>query len=162
LFFLAISFPPLKRRAIFTRPACPGLAHISANQFKSAFISVELFGRPTPVASVMETFWTCRLFLGNATNWYARLTISATMKNLTDPTWIQAKGILFLLLGLLAGTLLLLEHPSLRIALLLVLTVWCFCRFYYFAFYVIQHYVDPNYKFSGLLSFASYLIRRQR
>jgi hypothetical protein len=25
-----------------------------------------------------------------------------------------------------------------------------FCRFYYFAFYVIEHYVDPGYRFSGL------------
>ena len=84
------------------------------------------------------------------------------MKNLTNAAWIKAKGILFLFLGLLAGTLLVLEHPSVRIALLLVLTVWCFCRFYYFAFYVIEHYVDPNYRFSGLLSFATYLVRRQQ
>jgi hypothetical protein len=84
------------------------------------------------------------------------------MKNLTNPAWIKVKGILFLFLGLLAGALLLFEHPSRRIALLLILTIWCFCRFYYFAFYVIEHYVDPNYRFSGLLSFASYLVRRQR
>jgi hypothetical protein len=32
----------LKRRAILIRPAGAGLAPISANQFKSAFISVEL------------------------------------------------------------------------------------------------------------------------
>jgi hypothetical protein len=30
------------------RPACAGLAHISANQFKSAFISVELLVVATP------------------------------------------------------------------------------------------------------------------
>jgi hypothetical protein len=84
------------------------------------------------------------------------------MKNLTNPAWIKVKGILFLFLGLLAGTLLFFEHPSIRIALLLTLTVWCFCRFYYFAFYVIEHYVDPNYRFSGLLSLAGYLIRKQQ
>jgi hypothetical protein len=47
-FFSQISFPPLKRWAIFMRPACAGLAHISANQFKSAFISVELLVVATP------------------------------------------------------------------------------------------------------------------
>jgi hypothetical protein len=41
LAYLPIS-PPLKPRAIFIRPADAGLAPISANQFKSAFISVEL------------------------------------------------------------------------------------------------------------------------
>jgi len=28
--------------------------------------------------------------------------------------------------------------------------------YYYFAFYVIQHYVDPAYRFSGLWSFVCY------
>jgi hypothetical protein len=39
----------------------------------------------------------------------------------------------------------------------LALSVWCFCRFYYFAFYVIEHYVDPGYRFAGLWSFVRYL-----
>ena len=45
---------------------------------------------------------------------------------------------------------------------LLAVTVWCFCRFYYFAFYVIEHYVDPGYRFSGLWSFALYLLSKRR
>jgi len=69
------------------------------------------------------------------------------------------KGGLFLLLGLFAGTLILFQRPTLQLAGLLIITVWAFCRFYYFAFYVIEHYVDPTYKFTGLLSFARYLIR---
>jgi len=84
------------------------------------------------------------------------------MKNLTNPTWIKAKGILFLLVGLAASTLLILEHPTWKIALLLALAVWCFCRCYYFAFYVIEKYVDPSYKFSGLWSFARYLIQKRK
>ena len=81
------------------------------------------------------------------------------MRDLTSPGWIKAKGILFLLVGILASVLLILEHPSWRIALLLALAVWCFCRFYYCAFYVIEKYVDPGYKFSGLGSFLRYLVR---
>lgn len=30
--------------------------------------------------------------------------------------------------------------------------LWGFCRAYYFAFYVIEKYVDPGYQFSGLAS----------
>ena len=82
------------------------------------------------------------------------------MKDLTNPTWIKAKGILFLLVGLAASTLLILEHPTWKIALLLAVAVWCFCRFYYFAFYVIEKYVDPGFRFSGLGSFARYLMKR--
>ena len=81
------------------------------------------------------------------------------MQNLT-PTGIKLKGLLFLLLGLLSGALLVLEHATLKVGLLLALTIWVFCRFYYFAFYVIEHYIDPNYRFSGLLSFVRYLVLR--
>jgi hypothetical protein len=84
------------------------------------------------------------------------------MKDLTSPTWIKLKGILFLALGILAAVLLVLEQPNWKVAVLLVVTVWCFCRFYYFAFYVIEKYVDPGYKFSGLWSFVCYLFENRR
>jgi hypothetical protein len=82
------------------------------------------------------------------------------MRNLTNPAWIKVKGALFLLLGLLASTLILIQRPTLQMGVLLVIVIWPFCRFYYFAFYVIEHYVDPTYRFTGLLSFARYLIGR--
>lgn len=84
------------------------------------------------------------------------------MKDLTDARWIKLKGILFLLVGILATALLLLEAPTLKVTVFLALAIWCFCRFYYFAFYVIEHYVDPGYKFSGLWSFARYLMSNHR
>ena len=83
------------------------------------------------------------------------------MKDLTSPFWIKLKGILFLVVGLLASALLILEKPDLKVGVLLAIAVWCFCRFYYFAFYVIEHYVDPGYRFSGLWSFAVYLIQKK-
>jgi hypothetical protein len=84
------------------------------------------------------------------------------MKELTDPRWIKAKGVLFLVAGLAASVLLVAEHPEIRVVLLLSIAVWCFCRAYYFAFYVIEHYVDPSYRFSGLWSFVSYILSRPR
>ncbi len=84
------------------------------------------------------------------------------MKDLTNPAWTKAKGFLFLSLGLLSATLLFFEHPTAKVALLLTLAVWSFCRFYYFAFYVIERYVDPHYRFSGLLAVARYLIEKRR
>ena len=81
------------------------------------------------------------------------------MKNLTSASWIKAKGMLFLVIGLFAAVLLLLEHPTWKTGALLAVSIWCFCRFYYFAFYVIERYVDSNYKFSGLGSFLVYLVK---
>lgn len=83
------------------------------------------------------------------------------LRDLTDPRWIKVKGALFLFLGLLAAGLLLARHASLIDAALLLISVWSFCRAYYFAFYVIEHYVDPGYKFSGLGSFVRYLRRKK-
>jgi len=84
------------------------------------------------------------------------------MKDLSNPFWIKLKGILFLLIGCVAAALVFLDSPTLKTALLLALAIWSFCRFYYFAFYVIEKYVDSTYKFSGLISFARYLIQRRR
>ncbi len=84
------------------------------------------------------------------------------MKELRHPNLIKLKGVLFLVVGLLAGLLLVLEHPTLKMLLLLCVCVWCFCRAYYFAFYVIEHYVDPTYRFSGLGSFLRYLWQRKQ
>lgn len=84
------------------------------------------------------------------------------MKNLTNPRWIIIKGCLFLLLGLLAGGLLFWGHPTLRTGMLLAITVWAFCRFYYFVFYVIEGYVDSSYRFSGFLSFARWFLQHRK
>ncbi len=84
------------------------------------------------------------------------------MADLTNPRLIKLKGILFLFVGILSSVLLLIHAPNLTVALLLVIAIWSFCRFYYFAFYVIQHYVDPGFKFVGLWDFARYLIRRKK
>jgi hypothetical protein len=83
------------------------------------------------------------------------------MTDLRDHRWIYAKAALFLGIGAIASTLLIIESPSWRVAALLALAVWGFARAYYFAFYVIEHYVDPGYKFSGLWSFARYLRQRR-
>lgn len=83
------------------------------------------------------------------------------MADLKNPAVIWAKGLLFLLLGLLGAVLVVLEAPSVTIVVLLLLTVWAFCRFYYFAFYVIEHYVDSTYRFAGLLSFLQYAIHKR-
>lgn len=83
------------------------------------------------------------------------------MGDISDKRLLYIKGLLFLVGGFLAATLLLIECPSFQVALLLAVAVWCFARAYYFAFYVIEHYVDPGWRFSGLWSFFLYLLRKQ-
>jgi hypothetical protein len=81
------------------------------------------------------------------------------MTDLTNPAAIKIKGGLFFVAGVASAALLLLENLTIRTAVLLAISVWCFCRFYYFAFYVIEHYADPSYRFSGLFAFLRYLVQ---
>jgi hypothetical protein len=83
------------------------------------------------------------------------------MADLKNPKLIYAKGFLFLFAGVLAGGIVIADHPTLRTAALLALCVWSFARFYYFAFYVIEHYVDRSYRFASLTSLARYLLTRR-
>ena len=76
------------------------------------------------------------------------------MTDITNVRLIYVKGLLFLVTGLVAAGILLVQHFELMFVFLLVVSIWCFARFYYFAFYVIQHYVDDQYRFAGLGSFV--------
>ena len=84
------------------------------------------------------------------------------MGDLKDPRLIYLKGFLFLVAGILAGAAILLENFQVRTAFLLVITIWSFCRLYYFMFYVIEKYVDGKYRFAGLHSFLFYLFQKRR
>ncbi len=84
------------------------------------------------------------------------------MRDIKNPAAIWIKAILFVALGVTASVLLLIDVGTLKGALLLALSIWAFCRAYYFAFYVLEKYVDPGYRFSGLISFTRYLVRRKR
>ncbi|HVT79948.1 MAG TPA: hypothetical protein VHM90_04770 [Phycisphaerae bacterium] len=84
------------------------------------------------------------------------------MRDLKSSRLMLLKAILFVLIGALSTALLLWESPTLRTAALLALVIWSFARAYYFAFYVIEHYIDPTYKFAGLFSAARFLLTRPR
>jgi hypothetical protein len=70
--------------------------------------------------------------------------------NLTNPKLIKLKAALFLVIVVVASTLLLWRTPEITSALLLGVALWAACRSYYFAFYVLQHYVDPEFRYTGL------------
>ncbi|MCH1438038.1 MAG: hypothetical protein L7W43_00170 [Rubripirellula sp.] len=81
-------------------------------------------------------------------------------QDLTSSKWIYTKGFLLMLISLISAALILIQVPRWEILALLLICLWASCRSYYFAFYVIQHYVDPGYHFSGLFDFTRYLLNR--
>ncbi|PYV40729.1 MAG: hypothetical protein DMG06_19380 [Acidobacteria bacterium] len=84
------------------------------------------------------------------------------MRDLTSERAIHVKAALFLVLGALSSVLLILDNPRASTVVLLAVSVWAFARAYYYAFYVIEHYVDDRFRYSGLGSFIRYLVQRRR
>lgn len=84
------------------------------------------------------------------------------MGDIQSKRLIIIKGLLFVVLGVGAAGILLFKNWSWENAVLLGISIWAFARAYYFAFYVIEKYVDPSYRFAGLGSAVSFLVRRNR
>jgi hypothetical protein len=81
------------------------------------------------------------------------------MADLKNPRWMYAKAIMLLAIGVMTFGLLLMPQGLWGRIALQLLMVWAFARAYYFAFYVIEHYIDSGYRFSGLFDFLAYLVR---
>jgi len=82
--------------------------------------------------------------------------------DITDPKILKLKGGLFLFLGILSGSILIAIVPDWRVILLFGISVWAFARFYYFAFYVLEHYADSDFRYSGILDLIRYLLAPKR
>jgi len=82
--------------------------------------------------------------------------------DITSPKILKLKGALFLLLGLLSAAILILPILSWTTVALLLITIWSFCRAYYFCFYVMQHYADPQFRYRGLVDLAAHLMRSNK
>lgn len=84
------------------------------------------------------------------------------MADITSRRVLWLKFGLFLTLGSLAFGIALFLYPSLRLAVLMAVAIWAFCRAYYFAFYVIERYIDPGHRFAGLGSLVRYALRNRK
>lgn len=80
-------------------------------------------------------------------------------RDLKSTKWIYAKGAGFLIIILMCFGVLIFDEVKWRRAFLGLCLIWSSARFYYFLFYVIEKYVDPNFKFSGVWSAVQYLLK---
>ena len=84
------------------------------------------------------------------------------MADLKKPSLMYLKAVLFCTIALCAAIILVLRDPSWTTVLLVLLVAWASARAYYFVFYVIEKYIDDDYKFSGITSFVRYLIAKRK
>jgi hypothetical protein len=75
---------------------------------------------------------------------------------------MAVKAILFVVIACLAAAVVLVRDPSWTTAACLLAIAWAASRAYYFAFYVVEKYVDPTFRFAGLGAFCAWWLRRHR
>lgn len=85
----------------------------------------------------------------------------SVFRDLKSPVGIHIKGWLFLVLSIIASIGLLIQFLSWQNLALLSIAIWAACRWYYYMFYVIEKYVDPEFKFAGLTSVLRFLLTKQ-
>lgn len=84
------------------------------------------------------------------------------MNNMLTPRWMLVKAVLFLVLATIAGGFLVWQNPTWTTATCVGVVAWACSRAYYSAFYVIERYVDPSFRFAGLGSAVAWLWRQRR
>ena len=84
------------------------------------------------------------------------------IKDLKSKRLIYLKAILFIVILFFSVVLNIIEDRAIFRVFFLVLAIWSSARLYYFAFYVIENYVDADFKFSGIFDFLVYLFKRKK
>jgi len=74
------------------------------------------------------------------------------MRDIVSTRLMFVKAVLFAVTVILSGGVLFAVAPQLSTIVLLGVFGWACARTYYFVFYVIERYVDPTFKFSGIAS----------
>lgn len=82
--------------------------------------------------------------------------------DLVNPKWMCLKAIGFVLIAFLCALGLMLRSMRIETAVLILLMVWASARAYYFCFYVIERYINPEFKYAGLSSALAFLLNSDR
>jgi len=83
------------------------------------------------------------------------------MGDIRSKPLIIVKGLLFLVIVLITASALFALSPDWLTAGLILILIWASARFYYFLFYVLEKYVDPSLKYSGIRDLLRHLPRRK-
>jgi len=84
------------------------------------------------------------------------------MGDLKRPGLMYFKASLFVVIAVCSSAILIFRDPALETAVLIALIIWSSSRAYYFMFYVIEHYIDGEYMFSGVGSFIKHVIGKKK
>jgi hypothetical protein len=80
------------------------------------------------------------------------------MADIQSKRLIVIKGLLFIFIAIVCAVAIVGYNPSPTVVALVLILIWSSARSYYFLFYVLEKYVDPNLKYAGIID----LIRKAR
>lgn len=80
-------------------------------------------------------------------------------RDIKSPALLKIKGISFALIGLMSTGILIWQLNDLSLTLMLLIAIWAWCRFYYFLFYVLEHYAGRKRPYAGLLDALTSIFR---
>lgn len=85
-------------------------------------------------------------------------------RDLQRPSSMILKAAMFLAITTLVGIAIAFDPPTSRVLSLAMYAVgvWAAARAYYFAFYVIERYCDPTFKYAGVWSAIMWVVRHRR
>ncbi|MBN2591694.1 MAG: hypothetical protein JXA96_17645 [Sedimentisphaerales bacterium] len=73
------------------------------------------------------------------------------MADLKSKRLIVIKGLLFISIVFISAIGIVIYCPRIEVIALLLILIWAAARSYYFLFYVLEKYVDPKLKYTGLI-----------
>lgn len=83
-------------------------------------------------------------------------------KDIKNPVALRAKGLGFALIGILSSAILISQFQHWLSAAMLLITIWAWCRFYYFLFYVLEHYAGRKRPYAGVLDALTAIFRQEQ
>ena len=83
-------------------------------------------------------------------------------KDIKNPVALKAKGLCFALVGILSSAILISQLPHWSYIAMFLITIWAWCRFYYFLFYVLEHYAGRKRPYAGVLDALTAIFRREQ
>ena len=73
------------------------------------------------------------------------------MTDIKSKKLIVIKGLLFMAIVFVSAIGIAIYCPRIEVFALLLILIWAAARSYYFLFYVLEKYVDPKLKYTGLI-----------
>ena len=73
------------------------------------------------------------------------------MTDIKSKKLIVIKGLLFISIAAFSAFGIALYCPRIEVIALLLILIWSSARSYYFLFYVLEKYVDPKLKYTGII-----------